>query len=115
MVDYEYFMDRMADYELSVFLDNVDYAYVDEWEQTRILLWGLFKVNAGKNWSKKPSDLIPLVTDSNYTQHKNADELNDNEQDRLKNIFAAAAKSFENNEQVYVQEKNDDNINNGKE
>ena len=104
MIDYEYFMDYMSEYELTIFLENIDYAYADEWEQTRTLLWGLFKVNAGKNWSKKPSDLIPLITDSNYTQHKNADELNDNEQDRLKNIFAAAAKSFENNEENIKEE-----------
>ena len=87
MIDYEYFMDRMADYELSLFLDNIDYAYVDEWEQTRILLWGIIKVQAGSKWTKQPKDLIPLITDEGYVKYKNADELSDEETERIKKLF----------------------------
>lgn len=90
MIDYEYFMDRMSDFELSIFLDNVDYAYVDEWEQTRLLLWGLFKVNAGKKWNKKPSDLIQLISDEGEKI-----ELTDENQERIKQLFINASKTKE--------------------
>lgn len=92
MIDYEYFMDRMADYELSIFLDNIDYAYVDEWEQTRLLLWGIIKVNASKNWNKQPKDLISLVTDGDSNTHKTADELTKEETERIKQLFVQSEK-----------------------
>lgn len=87
MIDYEYFMDRMADYELSIFLDNVDYAYVNEWEQTRMLLWGVLN-HPLRKFNKKPKDILPLVTDEGYRQFKNAEELNEDETERIKQLFS---------------------------
>ena len=87
MISYEYFMDRLADYELTTLLDCIDYAYVEEWQQTRILLWSIIKTKAGKKWNKQPKDLIPLVVDKGY--NKNADELDEEEQNKIRNIFKA--------------------------
>ena len=92
MISYEYFMDVLADYELTTLLDCVDYAYVEEWLQTRMLLWGLFKAQSGKKWNKKPNDLFPLAVDG--STHKAADELEEEEQDWLRNIFHNASQAF---------------------
>ena len=85
-------MDVLADYELTTLLDCIDYAYVQEWLQTRLLLWGMFKAQAGKKWNKSPSDLLPLIVDN--SMHKSADELEEDEQDWIKNIFNNASDAF---------------------
>ena len=75
----------------------MDYAYVEEWQQTRLLLWSIIKTRAGKSWNKKPSDLVPLAVDGNM--HKSADELDDDEQDYIKNMFSMFSQPQDPDEQ----------------
>ena len=106
MVDYEYFMDRMADYELSVFFENIDYAYVMEWAQTRTLLYGVIASHADpKKFKQQPKDLFPLVTDGDGVKYKQPDEMTSDEQERIKNLFMSAQNVMQVPEKENIKEE----------
>lgn len=105
MIDYEYFMDYMTEYELTIFLENIDYAYVAEWEQTRLLLYGIISAHADpKKFHKKPKDLFPLITDEDYVEYKNPDEMTGEEQERIRNIFMSAQNTMNKPDKENIKE-----------
>lgn len=62
IVDYQYFMDEMALYEISILDDLVPYAERISFEQMRLLMWSNFKSTGCK--VPKPEKLVPLTTDT---------------------------------------------------
>lgn len=61
IVSYDYFMDRMQQYELQMFIDMLPWAFKHDSEQTRLVLWGILSPYMKKKQS--PEELLPLVTD----------------------------------------------------
>lgn len=48
LVDYEYFMDKMQEYEVYMFYDNLKYTNRPDWEQTRLIMYILAQTNSKK-------------------------------------------------------------------
>lgn len=64
MVSYEYFMDEMEMYEISICLNEFAYSSKSNWEQARLIAFYSLLPNLDKNSKNKtPQKLIPLVTD----------------------------------------------------
>lgn len=87
MVDYEYFMERMEEWEVYNFYDALQYCNRPEWEQTRLIMYILAQVNSKKHLEM--TDILSFPWDDNY-EEKNT-EMTNEERDRLKE----KAKAFE--------------------
>lgn len=76
VVSYEYFCDQLQDYELTWMLQNMNYAYKEEWEQTRYNLYYTIAPYT-KNKSKSIQDFFPLPTDKEIKEEHNTEITND--------------------------------------
>lgn len=76
VVSYEYFCDQLQDYELTWMLQNMNYAYKEEWEQTRYNLYYTIAPYT-KNKSKSIQDFFPLSTDKEIKEEHNTEITND--------------------------------------
>lgn len=56
VVSVQYFMDVMDDYEVDLYLDNIPYLDVNQWEQTRFL--GYCSVQMFSKKKLTPTDLL---------------------------------------------------------
>ena len=70
VVSYEYFCDQLQDYELTWMLQNMNYAYKEEWEQTRYNLYYTIAPYT-KNKSKSIQEFFPLSTDKEIKEEHN--------------------------------------------
>jgi len=67
MVTYEYFMDKIQDWEVSLLADSVTSGYREEWEMTRWLVYSIIQPNLKKSLRDKPmKEIIPLPFDEDY-------------------------------------------------
>ena len=82
VVSYEYFCDQLQDYELTWMLQNMNYAYKEEWEQTRYNLYYTIAPYT-KNKSKSIQEFFPLTTDKEIKEEHNY-EISDNQIELLK-------------------------------
>lgn len=62
LVDYQYFMDEMQDYEIPILIENLSVSQKTNWIHTRYLMWSSLKPYLKKK-SMTPSDLFPLPWD----------------------------------------------------
>ena len=88
LVDYEYFMDKMQEYEVYMFYDNLKYANRPDWEQTRLIMYILAQTNSKK--TLKITDLIKFPWDS---EGEEAETIEDTQENRDK--LRERAKQFE--------------------
>ena len=89
VVDYQYFMDEMQEYEINNIVENLKYADKNKRESARLIAWEIDKANF-KN-IKKAQDFLPLPWDettSNTTAKKKPKNTNitQEEIDRLKKL-----------------------------
>lgn len=76
VISYEYFCDGLQDYELSWLLYNMNYAYKNEWEQTRYLLY-FFIAPYTKERYNSIQEFFPLSTDKKQKEEHNTEITND--------------------------------------
>ena len=67
VISYEYFCDCLQDYELAWLLQNMNYAYKEEWEQTRYKLYYSIAPYT-KNKTKSIQEFFPLPTDKDIKE-----------------------------------------------
>ena len=94
IIDYEYFMDEMAEWEIQLCVKNMHFASKNEWEQARMIMYSSLIPYFKKGQSKKPNELFPLSTDEDYQPDKPPTEQ---DIERLSEM----ANNFEN----YITEK----------
>ena len=82
IVSYEYFCDQLQDYELSWMLQNMNYAYKEEWEQTRYKLYYTIAPYT-KTKTNSIQEFFPLTTDKEIKEEHNY-EISDNQIELLK-------------------------------
>lgn len=83
VISYEYFCDNLQDYELSWLLNNMNYAYKNEWEQTRYLLY-FFIAPYTKERYNSIQEFFPLSTDKTYNKEEHNTEITNDEIEQLK-------------------------------
>ena len=76
VISYDYFCDFLQDYELSWLLHNMNYAYKEEWEQTRFNLYYTIAPYT-KNKSKSIQEFFPLSTDKEIKEEHKTEITND--------------------------------------
>lgn len=67
IVSIQYFMDEMQEYEVATVIDNIPYLDINEWEQTRQMIYVYAQSQSRKQL--KPSDLLSFKWDANYKEH----------------------------------------------
>ena len=76
IISYEYFCDKLQDWELLWLLQNMNYAYKNEWEQTRYILY--FSIAPyTKTRYNSIQEFFPLSTDKNQKEEHNTEITND--------------------------------------
>ena len=76
IISYDYFCDKLQDWELLWLLQNMNYAYKNEWEQTRYLLY--FSIAPyTKTRYNSIQEFFPLSTDKNQKEEHNIEITND--------------------------------------
>lgn len=88
LVDYEYFMDKMQEYEVYMFYDNLKYTDRPEWEQTRLIMYILAQTNSKKKL--EITDLIKFPWDSEGGESETIEDTTEN-----RNSLREKAKQFE--------------------
>ena len=81
-ISYEYFCDCLQDYELAWLLQNMNYAYKEEWEQTRYKLYYSIAPYT-KNKTKSIQEFFPLPTDKDIKEEHDY-EISDKQIESLK-------------------------------
>ena len=82
VISYDYFCDCLQDYELAWLLQNMNYAYKEEWEQTRFNLYYTIAPYT-KNKSKSIQEFFPLPTDKDIKEEHDY-EISDKQIESLK-------------------------------
>lgn len=76
IISYDYFCDKLQDWELLWLLQNMNYAYKNEWQQTRYLLY--FSIAPyTKTRYNSIQEFFPLSTDKNQKEEHNTEITND--------------------------------------
>lgn len=98
IVDYQYFMDYMTEYEIELCMKNMHFASKNEWEQTRMIMYTNLSPYMKRGQSKTPQDLFPLATDEEQEQttvtEEEIEQLQQYAND-LENFFAQQNKNNE--------------------
>ena len=76
IISYDYFCDKLQDWELLWLLQNMNYAYKNEWEQTRYLLY-FFIAPYTKERYNSIQEFFPLSTDGKQKEEHNTEITND--------------------------------------
>lgn len=76
VIDYQYFMDELQDYELTYLLENYQFSYKDEWEQTRYLMHCAIAPYSKEKYDSM-ADFFRLPTDPEKTEIHKTDISND--------------------------------------
>ena len=66
VVDYQYFMDELQEYEINNIVENLKFADKNKWESARLIAYVIAKANF-KN-IKKAQDFLPLPWDETETK-----------------------------------------------
>ena len=91
VVSVQYFMDYMTDYEVDIYMDNLQYLDVNQWEQTRFLGYCNVQVNSKKKLS--PQDLLTF----SWEEEEHETEITDEQLARLQAKAAYYQKLLTNN------------------
>jgi len=86
LVDYDYFMDGLQEYEVYLLIDYLPWAAKTSYEQTRLLLWGV--LGPYMKVKKSPEQILPLATDNVHEKEKPlSDQQADEIRDKIMNIW----------------------------
>ena len=98
IVDYQYFMDEMTEYEIELCMKNMHFASKNEWEQTRMIMYTNLSPYMKRGQSKTIQELFPLATDEEQEQttvtEEEIEQLQQYAND-LENFFAQQNKNNE--------------------
>lgn len=95
MITYEYFMDEMQDWEVSLLADSVSAGYREEWEMTRWLVYSIIQPNLKKSLRDKPmKEIIPLPFDEDYYTEEPDIEITQEQINILKRRSEALSKKI---------------------
>lgn len=83
VISYDYFMDRLQEYEVHLLIDYLPWCNKIDWEQTRMILWGVLSPYL-KN-KKSPKDILPLETDNKTLEYEKDEPLEDKNIDDIRN------------------------------
>jgi len=89
MVSYEYFMDRMQPYEITLLSDMIPWASKIQAENTRLVMWSVLSPYM-KNKPKTIEKFWPLITDIEQTKEK---MLSDEQANKVREMIK---KNFKN-------------------
>ena len=93
IISYEYFCDKLQDWELLFLLQNMNYAYKNEWEQTRYLLY--FSIAPyTKTRYNSIQEFFPLSTDKTDNKEEHNIEITNDEIESLKEKAKRLEKMF---------------------
>lgn len=91
VVDYQYFMDEMREYELGDILNNLEASVQDDWEKTRIIAFWAARPHYKR---LKPTDVLTFRWDEKKDPYDDMlssyIKLDDNDKKSLKDMFANA-------------------------
>lgn len=76
IISYDYFCDKLQDWELLWLLQNMNYAYKNEWEQTRYQLYYSIAPYTKTRYNSI-QEFFPLSTDKNQKEEHNIEITND--------------------------------------
>ena len=97
MVTYEYFMDEMQDWEISMLADSLSSAYREEWEMTRWMVYSIVQPHLKKGMRDKPmKDVLPLAFDDDYEEERQI-EITNAQVEYLKKRSEALEQRFKKN------------------
>lgn len=79
-------MDRLQDYEVHLLIDYLPWCNKVDWEQTRMILWGVLSPYLKQK--KTPEKILPLATDTMHEKEKplSDDKIEDMRQ-KIQNIW----------------------------
>lgn len=78
LVSYEYFMDELQEWEISLLADCLNSGYREEWEMTRWLVYSIIQPNIKKSMQDKSMhELLPLPFDEEYKEEEEQDITNE--------------------------------------
>ena len=75
-------MDRMQDYEVHLLIDYLPWCNKTNWEQTRMLLWGV--LSPYMKTKKTPEKMLPLATDKTTIEYEKDKALDENKVDDIR-------------------------------
>lgn len=71
-------MDELQEWELHLLANMIPWAHKADYEQTRLIMWSVLSPYFKKGVNKKPSDILPLATDSDYKEpERSPEEVNE--------------------------------------
>lgn len=68
-------MDRLQDYEVHLLIDYLPWCNKVDWEQTRMILWGV--LSPYMKQKKTPEKILPLATDNKTLEYEKERPLED--------------------------------------
>ena len=91
VVSHEYFMDKMQEYEIHDFYNALHYADINDWQQTRWLLYVIAQVNSKKKL--KMEEILSLPCDKGWKEkHTGNKEISNEEISQLKQMAKDVSK-----------------------
>ena len=76
IISYDYFCDKLQDWELLWLLQNMNYAYKNEWEMTRYQLYYAIAPYTKTRYNSI-AEFFPLSTDKEQKEEHNTEITND--------------------------------------
>lgn len=76
VISYEYFCDKLQDWELLWLLQNMNYAYKNEWQMVRYQLYYAIAPYTKTRYNSI-EEFFPLSTDENQKEEHNTEITND--------------------------------------
>lgn len=75
-------MDRLQDYEVHLLIDYLPWCNKVDWEQTRMILWGV--LSPYMKQKKTPENILPLATDNKTLEYEKEKPLSDQQADAIR-------------------------------
>lgn len=75
-------MDRLQDYEVHLLIDYLPWCNKVDWEQTRMILWGV--LSPYMKQKKTPEKILPLPTDNKTLEYEKEKPLSDQQADEIR-------------------------------
>lgn len=82
VISYDYFMDRLQEYEVHLLIDYLPWCNKVDWEQTRMILWGVLSPYLKQK--KTPDKILPLPTDNEKIEYEKDKPLQEDEIERMR-------------------------------
>lgn len=92
VVSIQYFMDEMQEYEVATVIDNIPYLDINEWEQTRQMIYVYAQSMSRKQL--KPTDILSFKWDRDHKEHNT--EISNSDIERLRSYAKKIEQQLQN-------------------